>query len=48
VVVKEARQAAYILHCSGYFKKSDWGHSDIFKVAMEDFLERSPNLWIKA
>jgi hypothetical protein len=37
VVEKEARQAAYRLLCSGHFKKSDWGHSAIFKMATEDF-----------
>jgi hypothetical protein len=37
VVEKEVRQAAYRLYCSNHFKKSDWGHSDIFKMAMEDF-----------
>jgi hypothetical protein len=36
VVEKETRQAAY-LHCSNHFKKSDWGHSAIFKMATEDF-----------
>jgi hypothetical protein len=36
VVEKEARQAAYRLHCSGRFKKSDWDHSAIFKMATED------------
>jgi hypothetical protein len=25
------------LHCSNHFKKSDWGHSDIFKMTTEDF-----------
>jgi hypothetical protein len=25
------------LHCSNHFKKSDWGHSAIFKTATEDF-----------
>jgi hypothetical protein len=25
------------LHCSGHLKKSDWGHSAIFKMATEDF-----------
>jgi hypothetical protein len=25
------------LHCSGHFKKSDWGYSAIFKMATEDF-----------
>jgi hypothetical protein len=34
VVEKEARQVAYRLHCS---KKSNWGHSAIFKIAAEDF-----------
>jgi hypothetical protein len=38
VIEKESRQAAYILYCSGHFKKSDWGHSAIFKMATEDFL----------
>jgi hypothetical protein len=37
VVEKEARQAAFKLHCSNHFKKSDWGHSAIFKMATEDF-----------
>jgi hypothetical protein len=37
VVVKKARQAAYRLHCSIHFKKSDRGHSAIFKMATEDF-----------
>jgi hypothetical protein len=37
VVEKEAKQAAYRLHCSNNLKKSDWGHSAIFKMAMEDF-----------
>jgi hypothetical protein len=37
VVEKEARQAPYRLHCSNHFKKSDWGHSAIFKMATEDF-----------
>jgi hypothetical protein len=37
-VEKEARQTAYRLHCSNHFKKSDWGHSAIFKMATEDFL----------
>jgi hypothetical protein len=37
VVEKEARQAAYRLHCSNHFKKADWGHSAIFKMALEDF-----------
>jgi hypothetical protein len=37
VVEKEARQAAYRLHCSNYFKKLDWGHSAIFKIKTEDF-----------
>jgi hypothetical protein len=37
VVEKEARQAAYRLHCSGHLKKSDRGHSAIFKIATEDF-----------
>jgi hypothetical protein len=31
VVAKEAIPAAYRLHCSGHFKKSDWGHSAIYK-----------------
>jgi hypothetical protein len=30
VVKKEARQAAYRLHCTNHFKKSDWGHSIFF------------------
>jgi hypothetical protein len=34
---KKARQAAYRLHCYGHFKKSDLGHSVIFKMATEDF-----------
>jgi hypothetical protein len=25
------------LHCSNHFKKSEWGHSVIFKIATEDF-----------
>jgi hypothetical protein len=33
VVEKEVRQTAYTLHCSNYFKKSDWGHTAIFKIA---------------
>jgi hypothetical protein len=37
VVEKETRQAAYRLHCSNHFKKSDWGHSAIFKMATKDF-----------
>jgi hypothetical protein len=37
VVEKEARQAAYRLHCSNHSKKSDWGHSAIFKMATEYF-----------
>jgi hypothetical protein len=37
MVEKEARQDAYILHCSKHFKKSDWGHSAIFKMATEYF-----------
>jgi hypothetical protein len=37
VVEKEARQAACKLHCSNHFKKSDWGHFAIFKMATEDF-----------
>jgi hypothetical protein len=37
VVEKEARQAAYRLHGSNYFKKSEWGHSAIFKMVTEDF-----------
>jgi hypothetical protein len=37
VVEKGARQAAYRLHCSNHFKKSDWGHSAIFKMGTEDF-----------
>jgi hypothetical protein len=37
VVEKEARQSAYRLHCSNHFKKSDWGHSAIFKMVTEDF-----------
>jgi hypothetical protein len=36
VVEKEARSAAYRLHCSNHFKKSDWGHFAIFKMATED------------
>jgi hypothetical protein len=36
VVEKEARHA-YRLQCSNHFKKSDWRHSAIFKMAMEDF-----------
>jgi hypothetical protein len=35
VVEKEARQAAYRLHCSNHFKKSDY--SAVFKMATEDF-----------
>jgi hypothetical protein len=41
VVEKEAKQAAYILHCSNCSNtayKSDWIHSAIFKMATEDFL----------
>jgi hypothetical protein len=37
VVEKEANQAECRLHCSGHFKKSDWGHSAIVKMATEDF-----------
>jgi hypothetical protein len=37
VVEKEARQTAYRLHCSNHLKKSDRGHSAIFKMATEDF-----------
>jgi hypothetical protein len=37
VFEKETRQAAYRRHCSNHFKKSDWGHSAIFKIATEDF-----------
>jgi hypothetical protein len=37
VVEKETRQAAYRMHCSNHFKKSDWGHFSIFKMATEDF-----------
>jgi hypothetical protein len=37
VVEKEGMQAAYRLHCSNNFKKSDWGHSAIFKMVTEDF-----------
>jgi hypothetical protein len=37
VAEKEARRAAYRLHCSNHLKKSDWGHSDIFKMATEAF-----------
>jgi hypothetical protein len=37
MVEKETRQTAYRLHCSNHFKKSDWGHSAIFKMATEDF-----------
>jgi hypothetical protein len=33
VVEKEAKQAAYRLHCSCHFKKSDWGQR-----TTEDFL----------
>jgi hypothetical protein len=36
VVEIEARQAVYRLQCSNHFKKSDWGHSAIFKMAKED------------
>jgi hypothetical protein len=38
VVEKEGRQAAYRLHCSNNFKKSDRRQSAIFKIATEDFL----------
>jgi hypothetical protein len=31
VVEKEARQAAYTLHCYNLFKKSNWGHSAFSK-----------------
>jgi hypothetical protein len=37
VVEKEVRQAAYRLHCSNHFKRSDWRQSAIFKMATEDF-----------
>jgi hypothetical protein len=37
VVAKEARQAAFRLHASNHFKKLDWEHSAIFKMATEDF-----------
>jgi hypothetical protein len=37
VVEKDARQATCKLHCSNHFKKSDWGHSAIFKMSTEDF-----------
>jgi hypothetical protein len=37
LVEKEARQAAYRLYCFNHFKKSDWRHSYIFKMATEDF-----------
>jgi hypothetical protein len=37
LVEKKGRQATYRLHCSNHFKKSDWGHSAIFKMATEDF-----------
>jgi hypothetical protein len=37
VVEKGPRKAAYRLHCSNHFKKSDWRHSAIFKMATEDF-----------
>jgi hypothetical protein len=37
VVEKDARQAAYRLHCSNHFEKSHWGHAAIFKMATEDF-----------
>jgi hypothetical protein len=37
VVEKEVRQAACRLHCSNHFKKSDWRHIAIFKMATEDF-----------
>jgi hypothetical protein len=37
VVEKEARLAAYRLHCLNHFKKSYWGHSAIFKMAKDDF-----------
>jgi hypothetical protein len=37
VVERKARQAAYRLHSSNRFKKSNWGHSAIFKMATEDF-----------
>jgi hypothetical protein len=36
VVEKEPRQVAYRLHCSNHFKKSNWGHSAIFKMATEN------------
>jgi hypothetical protein len=38
VIEKEARQAAYRLHCSDHFKESDWRHFATFKMATEDFL----------
>jgi hypothetical protein len=37
VVEKEERQAAYRLHCSNHFKKSDWGHFANFKMTTDDF-----------
>jgi hypothetical protein len=37
VVKKEAKQAANRLHCSNHFKKTDWRHSAIFKMATENF-----------
>jgi hypothetical protein len=37
VFEKEAWQAAYRLHCSNHFKKSDWRHSAIFKMATKNF-----------
>jgi hypothetical protein len=37
VVEKKARQVAYRLHCYNHFKRSDWGHSAIFKMATENF-----------
>jgi hypothetical protein len=38
VAEKEDSQAAYKLHWSNHFKKSDWRHSVIFKMATKDFL----------
>jgi hypothetical protein len=37
VVEKETRQAAYRLHCFNDLKKSEWGHSAIFKMKTEEF-----------
>jgi hypothetical protein len=37
LVEKEARHAAYRLHCSNLFKKADWEYSAIFKMASKDF-----------